>query len=220
MPQDPQDHGAHEQQGANASNALNGADEAALIQEAQRDLAAFGPLYLRYVDRIYTYLCSRTGSARADEAADLTQQVFVRALDALPRYQPHAGISVAAWLFRIARNAATDWHRRQGRTVPWEVVPEELRPRVPDTAEGALLRRDDIAEARRLLGTLDAESREALLLRFTGQLTLAEIGVVLGASEEAVRKRIARALQRLRARAREQDQEQDQDEEGSHDGRA
>ncbi|HLJ80281.1 MAG TPA: sigma factor, partial [Ktedonobacterales bacterium] len=100
-------------------------DEAALIQAAQRDLAAFGPLYARYVDRIYTYLCTRMGSVRSDDAADLTQQVFLRALDALPRYQPRDGVSVAAWLFRIARNAATDWQRRLRPTLSWEAVPEE-----------------------------------------------------------------------------------------------
>ncbi len=175
-------------------------DEAALIQAAQRDLAAFGPLYLRYVDRIYTYLLTRTGHAHADDAADLTQQVFVRALDALPRYQVREGVSVAAWLFRIARNAATDWGRRQGRTVPWEAVPEELHPNAPDSADGAVLRREEIAEVHRLLGSLDDEIREALLLRFMAQLTLAEIGAVIGATEEAVRKRITRALHTLKAR--------------------
>jgi RNA polymerase sigma-70 factor, ECF subfamily len=175
-------------------------DEAALIQAAQRDLAAFGPLYARYVDRLYTYLRTRTGRARAEDAADLTQQVFLQALDALPRYRSREGASVAAWLFRIARNAATDWQRRQRRTVPWDAVPEELHPSAPDTADGVALRRDEIAEIQRLLATLDEETREALLLRFTGDLTLAEVGAVLGTSEEAVRKRIARALHALKER--------------------
>jgi RNA polymerase sigma-70 factor, ECF subfamily len=175
-------------------------DEAALIQAAQQDPAAFGPLYARYVDRIYTYLCTRTGRARADEAADLTQQVFLRALDALPRYQPRAGVSVAAWLFRIARNAATDWQRRQRRTIPWQAVPEELQPLAPETAEAGALQRDASAEVHRLLGTLDDTTREAIVLRFTAELSLAEIGAVLGASEEAVRKRITRALHALKER--------------------
>lgn len=176
-------------------------DDAALIQAAQRDLAAFGPLYARYVDRIYTYLCMRTGRARADEAADLTQQVFLRALDALPRYRARDSASFAAWLFRIARNAATDWQRREGRSVPWEAVPEELHPLAPETAEGALLRHDAIAEAHRLLATLDDVAREALILRFSAQLTLAEIGAVLGIGEEAARKRITRALHTLKERS-------------------
>lgn len=183
--------------------AYDAEDEAAVIRAAQRDLAAFGPLYARYVDRIYTYVCGRTGPARAEDAADLTQQVFLRALDALPRYRTRDGIPVAAWLFRIARNAATDWQRRQRpalRTVPWETVPEELHPQAPDTADGVALRRDEIAEAHRLLASLDEETREALLLRFTAQLTFAEIGVVLGTSEDAARKRIARALHALKER--------------------
>ncbi|HEU5441533.1 MAG TPA: RNA polymerase sigma factor [Ktedonobacterales bacterium] len=183
--------------------ALATSDEVALIQSAQADLAAFGPLYARYVDRIYSYLLTRTGSARPEDAADLTQQVFLRALDALPRYQPRAGIPLAAWLFRIARNVATDWQRSQQparRTVPWEAVPEQLHPAAPETAEGDALRRDEIAQVHRMLAEVDEETREALLLRFTAQLTLAEIGAVLGSSEDAARKRITRALHALKER--------------------
>lgn len=175
-------------------------DEAALIQASQRDIAAFGPLYARYVDRIYTYLCTRTGSARSDDAADLTQQVFLHALDALPRYQPREGVSVVAWLFRIACNAATDWQRRQRPTLSWEAVPEEQHPQAPETADGMALRRDEIVEARRLLAGLDEGAREALLLRFTAQLSLAEVGAVLGISEDAARKRITRTLHALKER--------------------
>lgn len=174
--------------------------ETELIQAAQRDLAAFGPLYARYVDRIYTYLGARTGYARGEDAADLTQQVFLRALDALPRYRVRGGVTVAAWLFRIARNAATDWQRREGRTVPWEAVPEEQRPAAPETADGEALRQDEIAQVHRLLATLDDTTREALVLRFSARLTLAEIGAVLGISEEATRKRITRALHALKER--------------------
>jgi RNA polymerase sigma-70 factor (ECF subfamily) len=143
----------------------------------------------------------RTGWGRADDAADLTQQVFLRALDALPRFQAREGLSIGAWLFRIARNTATDWQRRQRPlplSVPWEAVPEELHPRAPETAEDIALRREEIVEVRRLLAALDEETRETLMLRFTGQLTLAEIGAVLGASEDAVRKRITRALHTLK----------------------
>lgn len=175
-------------------------DEAALIQVAQRDFAAFGPLYARYVDRIYSYLRARTGQARSDDAADLTQQVFLRALDALPRYHPREGVSFAAWLFRIARNAATDWQRRERPMLSWDTIPEEQHPHAPETADGVVLRRDEIAEAHRLLASLDEATREAIVLRFTAQLTLAEIGAVLGVSEDAARKRITRALHALKER--------------------
>ena len=175
-------------------------DETAIIRAAQRDLAAFGPLYARYVDRVYSYLLTRTGPAQSDDAADLTQQVFLRALDALPRYQTREGASVAAWLFRIACNAATDWQRRQRPILPLESLPEELHPQASETPDDTILRRDAIAEAKRLLATLDEGTREAILLRFTAQLSLSEIGAVLGISEEAARKRITRALHALKER--------------------
>jgi len=171
------------------------ADEEALVQAAQRDLAAFGPLYARYQDRIYTYLRTRTG--QAEDAADLTQQVFVQALAALPRYRAR-GISIAAWLFRIARNVATDWQRCQRPTVSWDAVPEAFHPRASETADGALLRREAYAPLYVLLAGLDTQTREVLILRFTAQLTLAEIGAVLGKSEDAARKQITRALHALK----------------------
>ena len=121
----------------------------------------------------------------------------MQALAALPRYQPR-GCSVAAWLFRIARNAATDWQRRQRPTVPWEAVPEACRPWASGTVEGTVLHREACAPLYALLARLDAQTREALILRFTAQLTLAEIGAVLGKSEDAARKQIARALQALK----------------------
>jgi len=177
----------------NYHDAVN--DEVALVQAAQRHPAAFGPLYDHYVDRIYAYLWARTSSA--EDAADLTQHVFAQALDALPRYR--AGrVPFAAWLFRIARNAATDWRRRQRATVTWDLVPDALHPRAPDDLEAGVLRRESLIHLRALLAALDAETREALILRFTAQLTLAEVGAVIGKSEEATRKKIARALHTLK----------------------
>ncbi len=181
--------------GSQRQEPVGDADEAALVQAAQRDLAAFGPLYARYQDRLYTYLRTRTG--HAEDASDLTQQVFVQALDALPRYRAQ-GVSLAAWLFRIARNAATDWQRRQRPTVPWDALPEAFHPCASETADGAILQREAFAPLYALLDGLDASTREALILRFTAQLTLAEIGAVLGKSEDATRKQITRALQTLK----------------------
>ncbi len=170
-------------------------DEATLVRAAQAERSQFAILYDRYIDRIYAY--TRTRVASDEDAADLTQQIFVRALDALPRYRERR-VPFAAWLFRIARNAATDWQRRQRPTVPWETLPEAFHPCAPETADGALLQREAFAPLYALLAGLDASTREALILRFTAQLTLAEIGEVLGKSEEATRKQITRALHTLK----------------------
>lgn len=66
--------------------------------------------------RIYRYLM--TASAR-EEAADLTQLMFVRALDSLSKYRSDRAPFVT-WLFRIVRSAPTDARRRRKSTIPWD----------------------------------------------------------------------------------------------------
>jgi len=174
-----------------------GSDEAALVEAARADAAAFERLYLGYRDRIYWYLRGRT--ADDEDAADLTQQVFLRVLDALPQYQPRRG-PFAAWLFGIARHMAADAHRRRRATVAWEVVPAALHPVAETDLEAAALRRDDLDRLDALVRALDREKREVLALRFAARLTVPEIAAVIGKREDATRKYLARTLQTLKER--------------------
>jgi RNA polymerase sigma-70 factor (ECF subfamily) len=171
-------------------------DEAALVEAAQQDPAAFAPLYRRYRHRVYAYLCARL--TNAEDAADLTQQVFVQALAALPRYRPSA-VPFGVWLFRIARNAATDHQRRQQRSaVTWEAVPEEAVPRTEYGVEDEVVQREALAHLHAILVRLDPDTRDLLMLRFAARLTAAEIGAVIGKSTAATSKRLQRALQTLK----------------------
>ncbi len=173
-----------------------GADEAALITAARGAPAAFGILHQRYHARVYRYLRARTESP--EDAADLTQQVFLQAFDALPRYRER-GLPFAAWLFRIARNAATDFHRRRRQTVAWDHLPEALHP-AAQGPEGTVLRREALARLRDLLATLPADKRELLALRFVAGLSQREIAAVVGKSEDAVQKGLTRLLHSLKER--------------------
>ena len=173
------------------------AGEAAEVLAAQADPSSFGRLYSRYRQRIYAYLLSRTTTE--EDAADLTQQVFVQALDALHRY--HAGqATFAAWLFRIARNVAVDFHRRRRATTTWDLIPEALQPKSHADLPARLIEQESLARLRALFMALNPESRELLTLRFAGQLTAPEIASVIGVSEAATRKRLARLLQSLKER--------------------
>src|SRR4030042_3523736 len=89
-----------------------GKDEAKLISKAKYDRAAFGELYERYLQKIYTYLYYRTGN-HAD-AEDLTSKVFHKAYVHLPGYES-LGLPFSAWLYRIAHNILANWYRDQGR---------------------------------------------------------------------------------------------------------
>lgn len=169
-------------------------DEAALVRRACDDPAAFETLYRRYRDRIYWYLRARTEGE--EDAADLTQQVFVHALAALRQFHSRKG-SVAAWLFSIARHAATDFHRRHRTTVAWEYVPAALQPDDGRDVEADTMRRESLARLPQLLAALPRDKREVLALRFAGGLTIPEIAAVVGKSAEATRKQLTRTLQSL-----------------------
>jgi len=166
-----------------------------LVRAARADRAAFAALYARYVDRVYAYVRSRT--ATMEDAADLTQQVFLRALNALPRYEERR-VPFAAWLFRIARNAVIDAHRQRRVTVAWDLVPEALQPVADLDLEARALREEEVARLRALLRGLDPEARELLTLRFAVGLTSAEIAAVVGKSEAAAKKRLTRILRTLK----------------------
>ena len=170
-------------------------DDAVVVRAAQGDPAAFAPLYVRYHPRVYRYL--RLRAATDDEAADLTRQVFLQALDALPRYREH-GLPFTAWLFRIARNVATDAHRRRRPALDIDLLPERLDIASGDDPEVAALRRERVEPLRGQLATPDPGKRQLLGLRFAAGLSSREIAPVVGRSEAAVKKQITRIIQQLR----------------------
>jgi len=170
------------------------ARERALVEAAKRDPAAFAALYQLYFARVYRYLRMRL--PREEDAADLTQQVFLRALDALPRYQPRAA-PFAAWLFAIARHALADRFRRRHATLSLEVAAGLAADQGP---EDAAIQRETHERLRELLGTLDPTARDLLALRFAAGLSAPEIAAVVGKRPDAVRKQLSRLLQGLKER--------------------
>src|SRR5690348_9477546 len=137
-----------------AKEAAPANEELDLVQAARRDPAAFEPLYRYYLSPVYRYLRLRCGGD--EEAADLTQQVFLRALAALPDYRPQ-GLPFSAWLFRIARNAAIDAYRRQRSTVAWNFLPEALHPISSQDPESMTLQQERLENLRDLLAKLSQD---------------------------------------------------------------
>jgi RNA polymerase sigma-70 factor (ECF subfamily) len=170
-------------------------DEAALIAAAQANPADFDVLYRRYLAPVYRYL--RTHTSSADEAADLTQQVFLQALRALPRYRPR-GSPFAAWLFQIARHVAADAYRRRRQTVSWDALPEALQPLAEQEPEDTALRTEALARLAALLASLDSSKREVLALHFAAGLSVPDIARVVGKSPAAVSKQLSRTMQKLK----------------------
>jgi RNA polymerase sigma-70 factor (ECF subfamily) len=174
-----------------------------LVAAAQADPAAFEALYDAYLPRVYRYLAARTSAP--EEAADLTQVVFVKAWQSLDRFRP-GPTPFASWLFRIARNAAIDARRRVRPAVPWAGASEPVRPAGPaaGSPEDDYVRAERVAELRATISRLDPSRRELLALRYAAGLTAAEIAPIVGKQPEAVKKQLQRILNDLKEHYRDQ----------------
>ncbi|MGH2448817.1 MAG: RNA polymerase sigma factor [Chloroflexota bacterium] len=170
-------------------------DEALQVKAAQADPAQFSAIYLRYRVPIYRYLRSRT--ANDEDTIDLTQQVFLRAIEGLPRYRDR-GLPFSAWLFRIARNTAVDAHRRARPSVPLDLVVAELTSDADKGPEASALRNEARARLETALSGLSLDQQELLVLRFGAELTMREIAQVVHRTEGAVKKQLGRALRLMK----------------------
>jgi RNA polymerase sigma-70 factor, ECF subfamily len=154
----------------------------------------FEDIYRDYVDRIYAYLRSQLGSAA--DAEDVTSQAFMKAYEAYGRFEPRHD-TPAAWLFRIARNAALDHHRRVGRRERAEraLAREPERAVDPGTMAHERIVYRELMEA---VAGLPERHREVIGLRHSG-LSFLEVGRLMDCSEDAAKMLYHRALKALRA---------------------
>ena len=177
-------------------------EEAHWVMRAKAgDQAAFAALYERYERRIYGFLYRMLGDA--DDAADLTQETFLRAYRALDK--PGMDLDVSAWLHRIAANACLDVLRRRRRLhwLPWERREHDARSSGREDDPAGLVLGDETQRAvRRVLAGMSPRHRQALLLREYAGLSYAEIAAVMGVSPAAVKQRLFRGREEFRARYR------------------
>src|SRR3954454_9901180 len=119
------------------------------------DAEAFAEIFDRYHEPVYRFVVSRVHSP--SDAEDLTQLVFVKALEALPRYEAR-GVPFGGWLFRLARNQVIDFIPTRHEHAGLEAVAERSDgARGPD--ELALVRQEYEA-IHEALASLTDEQRE------------------------------------------------------------
>src|SRR5579864_2067425 len=170
----------------------------------ERDMELLADLVERYQHRLVRYLLCLTG--RREYAEDLAQETWIRVLQRGSQYNGRQRFD--PWLFAIARNLAIDYLRKKRKAVATAVatvsLPNDgdamlLLPSSDPSPFEAAARSED---AMRLAGRLQIVPplyREALLLRFQEDLSLAEMAQVLGAPVTTVTSRIYRGLAALRS---------------------
>ena len=165
-----------------------------LVTDAKRgDREAFGRIFDAYAGPIHRFVASRVN--RPSDAEDLTQLVFVKALEALPRYETR-GIPFGGWLFRLARNAIIDQVRT--RRDHLSLVAAVTRATEDPGPEATAFLREDLDRVARAMTDLTDDQREVIELRFFAGLSVAETADAMGRQDGTVRGLQFRALAALR----------------------
>lgn len=181
--------------------------EEVLVERARRgEMEAYGLLVERYQDKLYNFILRLVG--HRDDAADIAQETFVRAYQALPRLRDNGAF--ATWLFRIAANLArTAWRRRRRLST---VELDAVMPVAQITSQAGALGLTETGESveavvekqeryrciTKAVSDLPPIYKEPVLLRYVAGLSYEQIAEVLQIPCRTVETRLYRARQILR----------------------
>ncbi len=168
-------------------------EDATLIARAQNgDPQAFGELYQRYLDPIYRYIRARVPVE--GDAEDLTEMVFMRSFEALPRYQDR-GLPYSSFLYRVARSVIADHFRRQPKEFLGVIAPADYPA---SDLEEYLIQNDRVNELHDAILSLPPDYQEVIRLRLLLDMPVPAVAQWMERSEGAVRVLLYRALKALR----------------------
>jgi RNA polymerase sigma-70 factor (ECF subfamily) len=176
---------------ADASSSQNGSDvllRRAIAATKAGDMAALHFLYVRYADDVRGYVQSIVREPH--DAEDITQNVFAKLTKAIHKYEQRE-VPFAAWILRVARNAALD-HLRSRRLVPFD----EVRTTDEGYEQVGFERSQSLRQA---LERVPEEQREVLVLRHVAGLAPGEIAERLHKSEGSIHGLHHRGRRALRA---------------------
>lgn len=167
--------------------------ELQLIEAAKLNPARFDVLYDKYYKPIFIFIHRRTGDV--DLTADLASQVFLKALINIKKYE-YKGVPFSAWLFRIAFNEINMYFRKNnaGRVVSLDrssIVTIITEVQEEDNSE---------AQQRMLkaLKQLNEEDTQLIELRFFEKRSFAEVGNIVGITENNAKVRVYRILEKVK----------------------
>lgn len=136
-------------------------DDKTLLENAQRDPAAFGAIFDAYYEQILRYATRRTGNISIAE--DITAETVTKAMQSIQRFA-WRGVPLSAWLYKIATNQIHMHHRSRARAVlsldemyeqtEFEPTSDKLIEQEAIQAQTILERKTDFLRAQRMLALL------------------------------------------------------------------
>ncbi len=167
--------------------------ELELVEAAKSDPARFGVLYEKYYRQVFVFVFRRTG--HEEHTSDIVANTFLKAMVALPKYT-FKGVPFSAWLFRIAVNEVNMFFRKTKRERVVSLDKSDLGAMIAESGE------TDSEENQKLLlkvlGILPAEDMQVIELRFFEKRPFAEVGEILGITENNAKVRTYRILDKLK----------------------
>ena len=174
---------------------MDSPDEELMLAYGGGDAGAFETLYARHRGGLFRFV--RRAVKDRGIAEELFQEIWVRVIESRGRYAPKARFTT--WLYTIAHNLMVDHWRRKGLTLV-SLDGEDVAIESADPGRQAQ-GRQALSRLLQALEALPAAQREVFLLHQEGGLSVAEIAVVTGADEEAVKSRLRYAMAKLKAAA-------------------
>ena len=169
------------------------AAEEAEIEAAKHNPRAFAPLYDRYYARILGFIYQRT--ERKDDAYDITQQVFIAALENIGKYKA-SGVPYSALLFRIAINELNRFYRKSKVRQALSIDDEQVSDVLTELGEETTAQTD--ARLMQAIQQLPEEDVSLLQMRFFDKIPFKDLCEILEISETAAKARVYRLLEKLK----------------------
>ncbi len=168
-------------------------EENRLVEAAKKNPRSFGALYDQYFEAMFLYVVKRVGEQEL--AADITQQLFIKAMENLKKYE-FRGLPFSSWLYQIARNEVALFFRqhKQQRVISMESsqiadLMEEMDERKSD---------EDVQRMVKAIQLLKAEEVEFIEMKYFERLPYKQIGEIYGITENNAKVRMHRLLKKLK----------------------
>ncbi len=163
------------------------------INAAKQNPAQFNVLYERYFKSIYIFVHRRTDDEEL--ASDITSHVFLKAMINIKKYE-HKGVPFSAWLFRIAFNEVNMYFRKNKGN---RIISIEQSGMLQMVQEAELTDDNDkLEQMTAALKKLDSEDILLIELRFFEKRSFAEVGEIVGITENNAKVRLYRIIDKLK----------------------
>lgn len=169
--------------------------ESEIIALAKKDASYFGALYDHYFDQIFRFCFKRLGGLE-DEAGDLSQQVFIKAMANLHKYEDR-GLPFSSWLYRIAQNEVSMFFRKKSKNYIVAIDENRIQDVALEANIASYMSAEDQEKLVEALNELEEEQMDLIELRFFQEMSFKQIAEIYSITEANAKMRTYRILERI-----------------------